>query len=279
MWANNWSAANQWHGGRDDKDEESALHSTLSTLNSRIEKIHECHLAMMQNISNLNNNMMEMNRKLGQVYSLALEIGAEQKEMKKKMQLIQEHVECVILDVKGIKTTITSSSSGRPPPAASNDQPPPPRGRSNDAPPTDSKRPRSGSWPLAVCDNSCDWHDPDCVRSLKIDDVSNEVIRDPEYVNGPFWSHLNSVLYDDQGFTKAIMEALEHHMQQHRVELWHAPMTASRNTRRFFVRCRNCQRGWGVNHGPNDRKETGLYSEQKVGILRFLKLPAPEQVV
>ena len=90
-WANNWQpAANQWHGGRDDKDEESALHSTLSTLNSRIEKIPECHLAMMQNISNLNNNMMEMNRKLGQVYSLALEIGAEQKEMKKKMQLIQE---------------------------------------------------------------------------------------------------------------------------------------------------------------------------------------------
>ena len=222
-----------------------------------------------------------MNRKLDQVCSLALEVGAGQKEMKNKMQLIQEHVECVILDVKGIETTITSSSSGRLPPAASNDPPPPPpppRGRSNDAPPTGSARPRSGSWPLAVCDNSCKWHDPDCLR-IKIDDATNEVIRDPEYLNGPFWSHLDAVLYDDLGFTKAVMQSLEDHMQQHRVELWHAPTTGSKNTRRFFVRCRNCHRGWGVNYGPHDRKPSGLYSQQKEGILRFLKLPVPDNVV
>ena len=109
-----------------------------------------------------------------------------------------------------------------------------------------------------------------------IDDASNEVIRNHEYLaNSPYWSHLDAVFYKDLGFTKAMVDSLVEHMRYQRVELWHAPSTGSKNTRRFVIKCRNCSLGCGMGYAPHDMKDEARINEQKCTILRFLKVPMP----
>ena len=64
-------------------------------------------------------------------------------------------------------------------------------------------------------------------------------------------------------------------MSYHRVELWHAPTTGSKNTRRLVMKCRRCKEGCGMVYAPEDLKNEAQVKKQKAAILKFLKLPVP----
>ena len=129
-------------------------------------------------------------RQMATFNALLVSIRAEQQELNRKMRHIEELV-----------ATAASSFSRPPPPPP----PPPPAA----APPGRRKKQRSLSWPLSPSsDTDCDWH---CVGTdgLRIDDTSYEVIRRDQYLaNSSYWSHLDAMLYDDQGFTKAMFDSL-----------------------------------------------------------------------
>ena len=215
--------------------------------------------------------------------TLLVGIGAEQKKLNRQVQKIEEELVEYKRNVSaGFSAVGPSFSRPAPPPAplvsgnpmasTSFSQPPPPAA----APPGRRSRPRSGSWPLSPSSGTdCGWHG-DAADTFRIDDATNEVIRSHEYlVNSSNWSHLDAIFYSDLGFTKAMFDSLVEHMRYHRVELWHAPTTGSRNTRRFVIQCRHCSRGCGMVYAPHDLKDEAQLKEQKCAILRFLKVPMP----
>ena len=228
----------------------------------------------------------KMLQQMATLNSLLVDIGAEQKELNRHVQQIEEELVDFKRNVSAGFSAVGPSFdrptpsplalvSGNPLASTSISQPPPPPSPPA-IPPGRSSRPRSGSWPLSPSSGTdCGWHG-DATDTFRIDDATNEVIRSHEYLaSSPYWTHLDSVFYKDIGFVKAMVESLVEHMRYHRVELWHAPTTGSRNTRRFVIKCRNCSRGCGMVYTPHDLNDEAQLKEQKCAILRYLKVPMP----
>ena len=196
-----------------------------------------------------------MLRQMATLNVLLVRICAEQKELNRRMQKIEELV------------ATASSSFSRPPP------PPPPAA----APPGRHNRQRSLSWPLSPSsETDCDWH-CDGTEHLKMDDSYYVAIKDEQScLDSTYWSHMNSIFFNDLGFTKAMFESLKFHMRYQRVEMWHAPLKSSINTRRLVIQCRNCFKGCGLLYGPHDLQDKDKVKAQKCAILRFLKVPIPD---
>ena len=223
-----------------------------------------------------------MLQQMATLNTLLVGIGAELKELNCRVQKIEEE----LVDYKrnvftGFSAVGPSfSQPASPPPHSVNTSfnqspppllPPPPAG----APPGRSSRPRSGSWPLSPSSGTdCDWHGDGTV-TLRTDCDWYDVCRGHETL-WPYWSHLDAVFYSDLGFTKAMCESLVEHMSYHRVELWHAPTTGSKNTRRLVMKCRRCKEGCGMVYAPEDLKKEAHAKKQKAAILKFLKLPVSE---
>ena len=202
--------------------------------------------------------------------TLLVGICGELKELNSRVQKIEEG----LVDYKrnvtaGFSAGGPSSSQPAPPPPPlvnTSFNQPPPLGRSS--------RPRSGSWPLSTSSGAdCGWHS-DGTAFPRIDDFVYDVSRGRESL-WPYWTHLDAIFHSDLGFTTAMCESLVQHMNYHRVELWHAPTSGSKNTRRLVVKCRRCKEGCGMVYGPEDLKNEAQVKKQKAAILKFLKLPVP----
>ena len=96
------------------------------------------------------------------------------------------------------------------------------------------------------------------------------------FLEPTIWQHLDSIFLNDPGFTKAMFKSLEFHMRYQRVEMWHAPLKSSINTRRLVIQCRNCFKGCGLLYGPHDLQDKDKVQTQKCAILRFLKEAMPD---
>ena len=200
-----------------------------------------------------------MSHQITTLNALLVSIYAEQKELNRRMQHIEELV-----------AAATSSFSRPPPPPP----PPPPAA----APPGRRKMQRSLSWPLSPSsDTDCDWH---CVGTehLKMDDSYYVAIKDEQqFLGSTIWQHLDSIFFNDLGFTKMMMKSLELHMRFQRVEIWHSPIpSSSKSTRRLVIQCRKCSKGCGLLYGPHDLQDKDKVKAQKCAILRFLKVPIPD---